>query len=188
LISYAISSLSNSIGISSIAARGTRLLTELLAEEQRYFHSSSNTVALSDKQLTGGRINTHIDSDKNLNVAAFVKKFCESDEPLTGNSPVTTHIPLWLQQDEAHQQCTTYQTVREEVRPTNQSGGSYISSRVLSSSMNDNQEGYHLSPLNRQQLQVAPMDPFTQNLTDIFEMKSLNWFDDLLGLAPSHSI
>jgi hypothetical protein len=33
-----------------------------------------------------------------------------------------------------------------------------------------------------------PPNPFTQAFSESFDIRSVNWFDDLLGLAPSHSI
>ena len=106
LVLDAIGFLSSSISISSIAARGTRLLAELLAEEERHTQISDSR-QLGDlhgeKQRSHGGSAASKSSEKSLNVSAFVKKFCAMDQPPPGNSPIATHMPLWLQQETSSQ-------------------------------------------------------------------------------------
>jgi hypothetical protein len=184
LIFDALSILSKSIGISSIAARGTRLLTDLLAEEQQYFHSSNSLAPKAGKQTVADGPTR---SEKSLNVAAFVKKFCESDEPPTGGSPIaTSHLPLWLQQDENLQQHSIPHATFEALRPSNHNTMPYPNNNRAQLGSAYDLGRYDLpGPSRRHDVQA---DPFTQNFMDAFDIKSLNWFDDLLGLAPSHSI
>jgi hypothetical protein len=88
--------LSGSVSISSIAASGTRLLAELLAEEEKHTQISDSRQDLhGEKQRSHSRNAASKISDKDLNVSAFVKKFCESDQPPPGNSPTaTSHMAL----------------------------------------------------------------------------------------------
>jgi hypothetical protein len=193
LITDAISILSNSISISSIAARGTRLLTELLAEERspnRGDNSSDNTQ--NRTQRSQNTDNAQNNADKSLNVAAFVKKFCASDQPAVVQSPIaTSHMPLWLQQE------NSFQPYLDSHRGAQ--GGSLSDQRLGSCStfhpqayqqapFDDSRNRSYQLPLTQRQYPDIPMDSFAQAFTDSFDVRSVNWFDDLLGLAPSNSI
>ncbi|KAG4436127.1 hypothetical protein IFR05_008406 [Cadophora sp. M221] len=192
LITDTISILSKSVTISSIAARGTRLLTDLLAEEHKHAQSNGSSSLPNEKGRASESLALPKQSEKSLNVAAFVKKFCENDLPAPGNSPITTsHMPLWLQQD-----TSSFQPYPEsQPRPGDMFSGrghaSYSSYHPRaprpSSSYDTADPGYQQSATNRRQHDNFT-NPFTQNISDSFDIRTVNWFDDLLGLAPSHSI
>ncbi|KAH7393562.1 hypothetical protein BKA64DRAFT_90903 [Cadophora sp. MPI-SDFR-AT-0126] len=184
LITDTISILSKSIPISSIAARGTRLLTDLLAEERRHAQGNSTSSLPNKNGIASENFSSPKHSEKSLNVAAFVKKFCESDQPPPGNSPLaTSHMPLWLQQDNSSQAYAETQHGRGHVPYS-----SYHPRAPRPSSSYDLPDaGYRLSPTVRRQHETFT-DPFTQNISDSFDIRTVNWFDDLLGLAPSNSI
>ncbi|KAH8598050.1 hypothetical protein B0O99DRAFT_53219 [Bisporella sp. PMI_857] len=175
LVSQAIDILSCSASVSSIAARGTRLLSELLAEEHK-FNSQSADGGLQ-AQINGRQRPSDITNEKSLNVAAFVKKFCESDLPPPGNSPIATSlVPLWLQD------CST--------QP--QSGHSRIGDGQYSQQNYSNPIPAPYETMNTSYDGIPPIvrryDNFGSPFGDPFNIRSLNWFDDLLGLAPSNSI
>jgi hypothetical protein len=128
-------------------------------------------------------------SERSLNVAAFVKKFCESDHTQPGNSPIATpHMPLWLQQDVSnlfpgHQQMTGDYSVDRDSDPY--SAFHPNGSPPPHDNMLD--PGYQIPPTARRHHESFA-SAFGQSFGEPFDVKSLNWFDDLLGLAPSHSI
>lgn len=193
LVTQAIEFLSNSVSVSSIASRGTRLLTELLAEEHNVHArnpdtgnsaSSQNEVHRSFDPSEGSK-----SSEKSLNVAAFVKKFCESDLPPSGSSPIaTSHVPLWLQQDGSSQNHFGHQRISEEQYSASNANVMYpeFSSNPTQQSYDMPESGYQIPSTIRRHDTFA--NAFGQNFGEPFDIRSVNWFDDLLGLAPSHSI
>ncbi|KAH6684399.1 hypothetical protein B0J14DRAFT_11637 [Halenospora varia] len=183
LVLDTITVLSASTAISSIASRGTRLLAELLEEEQK--HSQSVGYNQESRSSNGHRSKTRTisqkTSDRNLNVSEFVKKFCQSDQPLPGNSPIaTSHVPLWLQQESTYRSCPeTYGRIDQGIRPTSGNFPSYPP---------HNFRTFHdISAPSAHRHEISH-DAFAQNISDNFDIRSMNWFDDLLGLAPSNSI
>lgn len=187
LITDTIAVLSKSVTISSIAARGTRLLTELMAEEHNHSQNNSGTSSQIEHARAGEGLAVPKQTEKSLNVAAFVKKFCESDQPPPGNSPIaTSHMPLWLQQDSTFQTYTYSQPKAEDMFSASRDHVPYSSYRP-SSSYDIPGPGYQLPPAARRQHE-AFANPVTQNISESFDIRTVNWFDDLLGLAPSHSI
>jgi hypothetical protein len=194
LIIDTISILSKSLSISSIAVRGTRLLTELLAEEKNHDRdSNTNTNPHTGLDISHNANKAAGNAEKSLNVAAFVKKFCESDQPPPGSSPIaTSHMPLWLQQDNSFQ---PFSDSRREIGP-----GTYSSRRGTGSFSNFQprahqhtpaydtpDQGFQFSSTHRRHPEM-PVHSFPQAFSDSFDVGSVNWFDDLLGLAPFNSI
>jgi len=179
--------LSGSVSISSIAGRGTRLLAELLAEEEKHTHISDSRQDLNgEKQRSQSGNAVSKTSDKCLNVSAFVKKFCESDQPPAGSSPIaTSHMPLWLQQDTFFQSYSDTQRGPQDMYSGNRERNCASSNSRMPplASMYD-----ALDPEVVRREHEFPSNPFTQAFSDSFDIRSVNWFDDLLGLAPSHSI
>lgn len=114
-----------------------------------------------------------------LNVAAFIKKFCESDQPPAANSPIATNVPLWLQDSSSQARGWT-----EEQYPAGQNNGFYPVYSQGSQVAYDTVEASHAT---RRQYDTFA-NTFGQNVGEPFDIRSVNWFDDLLGLAPSHSI
>jgi hypothetical protein len=186
LISDAIEILSGTVGTSSIATRGTRLLTELLVEDENNSQKNGTDRDSSGNQRSYNGEGSSKAGDKSLNVAAFVKKFCESDQPPAGNSPIaTSHMPLWLQQDTAFHPYSDAPQRPDDIY--NASRGRDYSS---SNSRMPPPTSYYDAPdpiIVRRQHEV-PQNTFNQTFSDSFDIRSVNWFDDLLGLAPSHSI
>lgn len=120
--------------------------------------------------------------EHSLNVAAFVKKFCESDQPPSANSPIATNVPLWLQDSTSSQARWA-----EEQHSAAQNNGYYPVYSQGSQVAYDTVEASYAT--RRQYDNFA--NTFGQNvgpLGESFDIRSVNWFDDLLGLAPSHSI
>jgi hypothetical protein len=192
LITDTISALSSSVAISSIASRGTRLLNDLMAEEHHARSNSNNSFVQNGKQKATGGGTASKNSERSLNVAAFVKKFCESDQVPQPSSPIaTSHMPLWLQQDTSFQPYLEGQQSTDALYSTGRgSSGPY---QTFQSQAPQPLSTYNLPepsfqhPSGRRH-HDTPMNPFTQHLTDAFDIRSSNWFDDLLGLAPSNSI
>jgi hypothetical protein len=190
-VSQTIEYLSASVSVSSIASRGTRLLTELLAEEHNINSQNGDGSHSSQKgkERTNDSNSYSKSGDRSLNVAAFVKKFCESDQPQPGNSPIaTSHMPLWLQQDSSSHSFTSHQrsgsdfaSRENDTYPAFHPNGSH----QPYDNMLD--PGYQL-PLTARRHHESFATTFGQNFGEPFDVRSLNWFDDLLGLAPSHSI
>jgi hypothetical protein len=190
LVSQTIDSLSASASISSIASRGARLLTDLLAEEHNLNSQNwdgSHSFQKGEQRAIEGNLHTN---ERSLNVAAFVKKFCESDLPQPGNSPIAiSHMPLWLQQESS----------TSSVPGNHRTAGDYSAARDSDpySALHPNgslppyenmlDPGYQNPPTTRMHHESFAT-AFGQNFGDPFDVRSLNWFDDLLGLAPSHSI
>ncbi|KAK0116426.1 hypothetical protein ONS95_013445 [Cadophora gregata] len=170
LITETISILSKSVSISLIAARGTRLLTDLQAEERRHAQCNGGSSLPNDKGKASENLSLSNQSEKSLDVAAFVKKFCQSDHPPSGNSPLaTSHMPLWLQQESSSQTYTESQRGRSHV--------SYPSFHPRaprpSSSYEIPEPGYRFSPAIRRQHESFT-DPFTQNISDSFDIRTVN--------------
>jgi hypothetical protein len=185
LVSDTISILSKSVEISSIASRGMHLLTELLIEEQQYFQSKHSDPSQGDKERMPNSEVAH----RSLNVAAFVKKFCESDLPAPVSPIMTSQMPLWLQQEDVFQQYATHNHMGQEHFPLDQGVGPYSNQwhhRNASSSYINN-ENRHVRPDGHRHREPL-MDPFSQNITEAFDIRSMNWMDDLLGMVPSHSL
>ncbi|CZR59277.1 uncharacterized protein PAC_09169 [Phialocephala subalpina] len=183
LVSDAIVVLSQSVAISSIAARGTRLLSELLAEQQKHTQNINSASSRIELQYPSG--NSPKASERSLNVAAFVKKFCESDAPPSGSSPIaTSHMPLWLQQEDSIQsfQPSRSYSMNADMFPAFNDRTSFANPQMRAPQQSFDIPG---STGRRQDPTIAP---FFQHLSDSFDFRSLNWFDDLLGLAPSNSI
>lgn len=193
LVSNTISILSASISVSSIAARGTRLLTDLLQEEQD-FHARAAENKQGErkgKQREQSGPKSSVLIDRTLNVSAFVKKFCETDQPpLPGNSPIaTSRIPLWLQDNGVIHHGEPQQT-SEELYQASKDGRDYSapSSRPPQPLPNFNSSDLrHMSMSGNRQFDSS-VNLFGQRYTGNFDIRTVNWFDDLLGLAPSNSI
>ncbi|KAF8865789.1 hypothetical protein BDZ45DRAFT_374890 [Acephala macrosclerotiorum] len=183
LVCDCIGVLSQSVTISSIAARGTRLLSELLAEQQKHTQNINYASSSIEPQYPiGGSSKT---SERSLNVAAFVKKFCESDAPPSGSSPIaTSHMPLWLQQEDSSQ---SFQPPRNYLTNVDMFPAFNNRSSFANSQMRVPQQSFDV-PGSAARHQDPTVAPFFQYLSDSFDFRSLNWFDDLLGLAPSNSI
>lgn len=183
-----ISILTTSIGISSIAARGTRLLTDLLAEEQQVRQSPADTNRTT-LEMPKDRLRVHRGSTS-LNVSAFVKKFCESEKPAPQPvSPIeTSHVPLWLHdnnlQDPGNYQRgnMSHPNIVLDKRPSAAEASLQHAGTGESASFVDQ---YNMSSRYAQEHFGSP---FGQNFTETFDIRSVNWFDDLLGLVPSHSL
>ncbi|TVY85176.1 putative transcription factor lepB [Lachnellula suecica] len=187
LVSDAIEILSGSVTISSIAARGTRLLTELLAEDEKHSRNADpNRDSPEQKEKLHGGNNAPRNTDKSLNVAAFVKKFCESDQPPPGNSPIaTSHMPLWLQQDTSFQTFWDNRRGPEDIYTVN-SRRSFATSNQRPPTLStydtvDSTTGRRHHEVSSNQYMQSFPDPS-------FDIRSANWFGDLQDLAPSHSI
>ena len=189
-MSQTIEYLSASISVSSIASRGARLLTELLAEEHNINSQNGDGSHSSQKgkERTDDNNAFSKPGDRSLNVAAFVKKFCESDQPKPGNSSIaTSHTPLWLQQGSSHS-FTSHQRSASDF-PSRETD-TYLTFRPNGSHQpydNMLDPGYQL-PLTARRHHESFATTFGQNFGETFDVRSLTWFDDLLGLAPSHSI
>lgn len=188
MVSETIEVLSHSVGISSIAARGTRLLTDLLAEEQA-IRKSGKTGSDSALKPPPHRQKAHRGSTS-LNVSEFVKKFCEADQPLPQpESPTAhSHMPLWLHEpptsetNEYRRGSSTRQHSMTDPRQILPTG-------PVSSSTTES-HGYAMPYPNlfSQTTQEHFGNPFGQNFAETFDIRTVNWFDDLLGLVPSHSL
>ena len=159
-----------------------------MAEEHHARSNSNNSFAQNGKQKATASKN----SERSLNVAAFVKKFCESDQIPQPNSPIaTSHMPLWLQQDTSFQPYLEGRQSTDTLYSTGRgSSGPY---QTFQSQAPQPPSTYNLPEPNFQHSSGrwhhdTPMNPFTWHLTDAFDIISSNWFDDLLGLAPSNSI
>jgi len=192
LVSATVDVLSESASISSIAARGTRLLTELLAEDYNLrTRSGDNSHTLQKGKRRGQDNNDRLPSiSKSLNVAAFVKKFCEGDQPQPSISPIiTSHTPSWLYPD----QNSTYSgTLTQKLHRAPQLDGygpMLARSSPSAPSFETFNRGHHYS---MGQERYDPLDaPFSQNFVEAFnglDKRNLAWFDDLLGLAPSNTL
>jgi hypothetical protein len=191
LVSQTVEYLSASVSVSSIASRGTRLLTELLAEEQNINSQNGDGAHSSQKgkEVANDRYTYSKSSDRSLNVAAFVKKFCESDQPQPGNSPIaTSHMPLWLQQDTSSHSLPNHQRTSSDYSGReNDSYAAFHSNGSQALYDNVLEPGYQ-NPQTARRHHESFASAFGQNFGETFDVRSLNWFDDLLGLAPSHSI
>ncbi|KAF4626316.1 hypothetical protein G7Y89_g11846 [Cudoniella acicularis] len=184
LVSDTISVLSGSVIISSIASRGTRLLAELLEEEQKHTQGAGPSHNLRASVNHRSRTQTvHQKANgKSLNVSEFVRKFCQSDQPLPGNSPIaTSHMPLWLQQDSSFYSYSDGRGQTDNGMMATSTSKNPTHSRFNLRTAHDTTNSSHRRDENS-------LDPFTQNISDSFDIRSMNWFDDLLGLAPSNSI
>lgn len=188
LITDTISILAKSESISSIAARGTRLLTELLAEETKYDRSNTNIHRQNGAQITQQVGPAAEAAHKTLDVAAFVKKFCERDQPPPGNSPIgTTNMPLWLQQENSYQPYDM-QRALDNFLPNRGAGNTPSNNhRAHQDPHGMSDQGYQFSQSQRRNHNV-PVDTFSQAFSDSVDIRSMNWFEDLMGLAPSNSI
>jgi len=187
LVLDAIKYLSSSVSISSIAARGTRLLAGLLAEDEKHTQILDTRQDLrGESQRAGGGIAVSKIGDKSLDISAFVKKFCQQDQAPPGSSPITdSHMPLWLQQETSFQ---SYSNARRESQDMYTTGRdrSYAASNSRMPPPPSMHEAFGLTADRRQH--EYPPNPFTQTFSDNFDIRNVNWFDDLLGMAPSHSI
>lgn len=191
LVSQTINYLAASASVSSIASRGSRLLTDLLAEEHNInTQNGDGTHSFQKGKQRTIEGNAHSrPSERSLNVAAFVKKFCESDQPQPGNSPIaTSHMPLWLQQDSSATSIPGNQRIVGDYS-TGRDSDPYSAFHSNGQPPYDNMldPGYQIPPTSRRQHESFAT-AFGQNIGEPFDVRSLNWFDDLLGLAPSHSI
>lgn len=191
LIQDTTSILSKSASISSIAARGARLLTDLLAEDKAH-DKDSNTRPPAAAGTSQSTESSQRRSEKSLDVAAFVKKFCESEQSQAGNSPLaTSHMPLWLQQDFSSESYSNSDRAFEGDYSSNRCGLSHPASHSrsqLQESVYDFQDRNFQDPSTQRQHPAGPADSFAQAFSDAFDVRSVTWFDDLLGLAPSNSI
>lgn len=184
LVNDALGILAPSVAISSIASRGTRLVSELLVEQEKHTESNNDT-APNERRSSNHLSIPERTTEKSLNVAAFVKKFCQNDAATTGGSPLaTSHMPLWLQQeDSAH----SY----DRSRGQGFNEGVYDSPGNMNAFQQSQQMAQHHSygmPEQSIRQQDPAIPPFAQHLSDSFDIRSLNWLDDLMGLAPSNSL
>ncbi|TVY19089.1 putative transcription factor lepB [Lachnellula arida] len=179
--------LSGSISISSIASRGTRLLVGLLAEEEKHTQIPDTRQNLrGESQRAHGEIAVSKSGDKSLNISAFVKKFCQQDQAPPGSSPIAdSHMPLWLQQETSTQSYSNARRESQEMYTASRDRSCAASNSRMPPppSMND-----AFDPTAGRRQHEYPPNPFTQAFSDNFDIRNVNWFDDLLGLAPSHSI
>lgn len=99
LVSETIDILSASVQVSSNATRGTRLLSDLLAEEHKEHTQMINHEESADKgkHRSDGYTSVFESHEYSLDVAEFFKKFCESDQASVDNSPISSNVALWLQ-------------------------------------------------------------------------------------------
>ena len=192
LVSQTIQYLSASASVSSIASKGARLLTELLAEEyninSRNGDGSNSSQKGNQKAIEGNSYSKF--SERSLNVAAFVKKFCESDQPQPGNSPIATpHMPLWLQQDSSSNTITGRHRSSSDYAPGRENDPYSAFHSNGPQQLYDNMlDPGHQIPSSARRHHESFATTFGQSFGEPFDVRSLNWFDDLLGLAPSHSI
>ncbi|KAL3422669.1 C6 zinc finger domain-containing protein [Phlyctema vagabunda] len=194
LVSVAISLLSENVGVSSISSRGTRLLTELLAEEQS-FHARNAEQSQPHQFSKHGEIhgNNHCSTnpDKTLNVLAFVQKFRETDQPASGSSPVANpQVPLWLQDSGVHYPQTSQQVNNQGFCRPNANEYDYLSNQTRHVPVPNytNSDLRHQFPVSGVRQFDSSGNPFGPNFTEAFDIRSVNWFDDLLGLAPSNPL
>ncbi|TVY49520.1 hypothetical protein LOCC1_G000309 [Lachnellula occidentalis] len=187
LVLDAIESLSSSISISSIAARGTRLLAGLLAEEEKHPQIPDTRQDLrgeSQRAPSGNAFSER--GDKSLNISAFVKKFCQQDQIPPSSSPIEdSHMPLWLQQETSFQSYSNARRESQELYATSRDRN-YAASSLRMPPPPSVHDAY--PPIASRHQHEYPPNPFTQTFSDNFDIRNVNWFDDLLGLAPSHSI
>lgn len=183
LITETISILSKSVYISSIAARGSRLLTELLAEDRNYGQGNGKERADDTNSISSKK------HEKTLNVTAFVKKFCEMEIPAppqeTPQMPAE-HFPLWLQQDHNYQPPSYGYGQEGNINAGNGYSGYPPRAAQPQGAYGGLEQGYHM-PSHFRRHHGAPENPFSL-VTDNFDISSVTWFDELLGLAPSNSI
>jgi hypothetical protein len=187
MITQAIEYLSESVSVSSISIRGTRLLNDLLAEEQNLNSQNNNGGHTSQSAAERGqdRPAHSKPGERSLNVAAFVKKFCETDQPQAGGSPIaTTHMPLWLQQE------NTSHSFPHRANTSGDYNGRESSSHFHPSGSYQPYESMldYQIPATARLHHESFATAFGQHVGETFDVRSLNWMDDLLGLAPSHSI
>ncbi|KAI9742917.1 MAG: hypothetical protein M1818_003646 [Claussenomyces sp. TS43310] len=188
LIMQTMNILSTSASFSSIASRGVRLLGELLAEEQnaRAPEAGSSWESGKGKQIASqdGLKSPNVDKKPSLNVSAFVKKFCETDQPPAPTSPIlTSHVPIWLRPENQ-----PYATPGEEM---------YYSSNpppMDPYAQVDAPAPYHPAGLGppTATFSVNPPGGFSNayptDYTDFTQLGEVRWINDLLGFAPSHTI
>ncbi|RDW62294.1 hypothetical protein BP6252_11727 [Coleophoma cylindrospora] len=191
LVSDTIVILAESASVSAIAARGTRLLTELLVEEENFhakniLHGQSQEGKQQDSHRLG---NSSSASDKTLNVSAFVKKFCEANHPPSESSPIAAyHVPLWLQDSGSHHQ-NGIRRSSEDLYDAGLDNRAYSASSFKPHSATCNNSSTRSSiPVSGTRQFGGTTNPFGQNFSETFDIRSVNWFDDLLGLAPSNSL
>lgn len=160
--------LSRSVTISSIAARGTRLLTDLLDEELQARRSSQRT------RNRPSHTNTQRASSS-LDVSAFVQKFCEAEHVPPPISPVVSaHVPLWLQPVPENMYTNVDQppvldgTLQSAMKGATNFGNPVGFNNPFTASTRYAQEHFG--------------NPFD------FDIRTVNWLDDLLGIAPSQSL
>ncbi len=184
--------LSESISISSIAARGTRLLTELLAEDYNLRNRSvDNSRTLQKEKKRGRHINDNVPvTGKSLNVAAFVKKFYESDQPQQPISPtITSHTPSWLYPEQSSTYCGMQMQSTLRAPEPDSYGPTVSRPSPPGPSYEISNRGHHY-PMEAERYDAFHI-PFGQNFIEAFDnidKRNLAWFDDLLGLAPSNTL
>lgn len=190
LVSDTIAILVESASVSSIAARGTRLLTDLLVEEENFHaRNTQHDQSHKAKQQDSHGLENLLSSDKTLNISAFVKRFCETDHPPPGNSPIaTSHIPLWLQDSSSQYQNGIHRS-SEELYDSSLDGLNYSASSFKPQSAAYTSSSTRSSvPVSGTRQLGGTNNPFGHNFSQTFDIRSVNWFDDLLGLAPSNSL
>ena len=181
----------SSASVSTVAVRGRRLLIDLYEEEQNFrsrdgekFRERGCRALMKDSVS----LVTTNDS-KSLDVAAFVKKFRETDPPQGLRTSHNTGVqpPLWLHESSMRPHPEYYQ--RAEDLQSN-----YGPRTNSFSSMNS---GMSPPPL-RSQL-VAPRQPqfvqqgetftypFGHNFVENFDVQNFQFFHNLLGLPDSQT-
>lgn len=139
------------------------------------------------KDSSTGSTNMPKRNENSLNVAAFVKKFCESDDPPPGNSPIAMpHVPLWLQ--ESSQSHSNRQGNSDDQYFASRDNGLYqnFAFGAQHASYEVSDPNFQVPLARRQNDGFA--NAYGQTFGEPFDIRSVTWFDDLLGLAPSHSI
>jgi hypothetical protein len=166
----------------------------LLAEEKTFDRGNSSSAnSQTQAQRSRNSDNTQASTEKSLNVAAFVKKFCENDQPAPIHSPISlSQIPLWLQQENSFQPYSDSHPLADDGSSLDRRTGFYSTfhprARQQIPRFDDSQDQGYQMPSTQRTYPDTPIDSFAQAFSDSFDVKSVNWFDDLLGLAPSNSI
>ncbi len=129
---------------------------------------------------------------RSLNVAAFVKNFCESERPQGPYlSPIAgTHEELW-RRDDSFQPSSEHPSTSETHFGPDAGARRHLSispTTSLPTTQSENTTAGFSTRMTNEQQHEMNASPFGQNFTASFDIRSLNWFDNLLGLAPSHSI
>lgn len=182
----------SSASVSTVAVRGIRLLTDLYAEEQNFRARDGEKFRERGYRAPGqgaGSLVTTKDS-KSLDVSAFVKKFCESDQPqvLHTSSNIAPQLPLWLHDNSIWPHPEHHQTAEEMQFNYGTRADGYSSTTSSGSQL-----PLRSQPLAPRQPQFVQQGetftyPFGQNFAETFDVQNFNFFINLLGITPSHTV